>query len=205
MGTYVSMLATIMARRDTPLPLSIGLFGEWGSGKSYFMGLLRDQIRVLAESRKDIYGGRIEQIGFNAWHYTDTNLWASLAHKIFDDLSRTFDVEVPQDGQLSRRLQEANHSRDALTSELEAAHAEVLARRAELDAAREAQTSFSNSLRAILQTATIRTQLDKIWKQLGIDDALSQERLLADEIRGSQTEYRALSRITSPPWGEDFS
>lgn len=32
---YVSMLAAVIARADTPLPLSVGLFGEWGSGKSY--------------------------------------------------------------------------------------------------------------------------------------------------------------------------
>src|SRR6266545_732542 len=40
--TYVAMLATVIADSRTPEPLSIGLFGEWGSGKSYFMGLLRE-------------------------------------------------------------------------------------------------------------------------------------------------------------------
>jgi hypothetical protein len=41
---WVSMLATVMADRDTPMPLSLGIFGEWGSGKSYFMGLLREEV-----------------------------------------------------------------------------------------------------------------------------------------------------------------
>ncbi|MGY2061636.1 P-loop NTPase fold protein, partial [Nocardia gipuzkoensis] len=35
---YVSMLATVIADGSTPLPLSVGVFGEWGSGKSFFMG-----------------------------------------------------------------------------------------------------------------------------------------------------------------------
>lgn len=47
---YVSMLATVIADRKTPLPLSVGVFGQWGSGKSYFMGLLREEVGRLAAS-----------------------------------------------------------------------------------------------------------------------------------------------------------
>jgi hypothetical protein len=49
MQTYVDMLATLMAAFGTPLPLSIGLFGEWGSGKSYFMALLGQSVEQLAQ------------------------------------------------------------------------------------------------------------------------------------------------------------
>ncbi|WIX81728.1 P-loop NTPase fold protein [Amycolatopsis carbonis] len=35
---YVSMMATVISDRSTPLPLSVGVFGEWGSGKSYSWG-----------------------------------------------------------------------------------------------------------------------------------------------------------------------
>jgi len=41
------MLATMIARKTTAMPVSVGLFGEWGSGKSYFMGLLRDRVDEL--------------------------------------------------------------------------------------------------------------------------------------------------------------
>ena len=44
-----TMLATVIADTRTPEPLSIGLFGEWGSGKSYFMGLLREQVAQLSQ------------------------------------------------------------------------------------------------------------------------------------------------------------
>ena len=30
------------------MPVSIGLFGEWGSGKSYFMELVRQKVAELA-------------------------------------------------------------------------------------------------------------------------------------------------------------
>ena len=48
---YVTMLATLIARRSTPMPVSIGLFGEWGSGKSYFMELVRQKVADLAAGR----------------------------------------------------------------------------------------------------------------------------------------------------------
>src|SRR5262249_5244137 len=34
-------LADLIALRETNLPLAVGLFANWGSGKSHFMGLLR--------------------------------------------------------------------------------------------------------------------------------------------------------------------
>jgi predicted KAP-like P-loop ATPase len=72
------MLSTVMADKDTPMPLSVGLFGEWGSGKSYFMGLLRGEVKKLGEQDPDRYHTDIVQLGFNAWHYSDSNLWASI-------------------------------------------------------------------------------------------------------------------------------
>lgn len=75
---YVSMLATVLADNSIPLPLSVGVFGEWGSGKSSFMGLLRAEVERLSRSANPTYCDEIVQIGFNAWHYADSNLWASL-------------------------------------------------------------------------------------------------------------------------------
>ena len=86
-STYVRMIAAVAADRNTPLPLSVGLFGEWGSGKSYFMGLLRQEIAAYADSGLDPFCTRVAQIRFNAWHYADANLWASLAVQVFDQLA----------------------------------------------------------------------------------------------------------------------
>jgi WD40 repeat protein len=84
----------IMAREVTP-PLSVGLFGDWGTGKSFFMGLMQKRIAWLAEASERARLEGVEtglcvgvcQIEFNAWHYIDTNLWASLASKIFNQLA----------------------------------------------------------------------------------------------------------------------
>src|SRR5262249_43908035 len=87
----VNMLCSVVADNDVSPPLSVGLFGEWGSGKSFFMRLMRQRISTLEEvarkaegdKRETRYCAYVQQITFNAWHYTDANLWASLAAEIF--------------------------------------------------------------------------------------------------------------------------
>ena len=86
-------LAELIALRETKLPLAIGLFGNWGSGKSHFMNLVDRRLKELTEEEKDQPVGapsrwcrEIVPIYFNAWHYFDTDLWASLVSQIFDGL-----------------------------------------------------------------------------------------------------------------------
>jgi len=91
----VLAFATLIAARSVTPPLSIGLFGEWGSGKSFFMrhlrnavaGLARDAARSGQMQRDQPFYKRIVQIEFNAWHYVEGNLWASLVEHIFRNLS----------------------------------------------------------------------------------------------------------------------
>ena len=87
----VNALCQVVAANDVKPPLSIGLFGDWGTGKSTFMGLMRERIDELAErSRapdvKSAFTCHVKQITFNAWHYSDDNLWASLVTHIFEQL-----------------------------------------------------------------------------------------------------------------------
>jgi len=53
------------------------------------------------------YCSTVRQITFNAWHYTEANLWASLATHIFDDLASDTSDEV-----LDRRAKELAKLRD---------------------------------------------------------------------------------------------
>ncbi|MDQ3798926.1 MAG: P-loop NTPase fold protein [Acidobacteriota bacterium] len=90
----VNAFAALIASRTIMPPLSIGLFGEWGSGKTFFMRRLRKRIDTLSriarnseKMQKDVpYYKRIAQIEFNAWHYVEGNLWASLVEHIFKNL-----------------------------------------------------------------------------------------------------------------------
>ncbi len=88
-------LASVIAARDVSPPFSIGLFGEWGSGKTFFMGEMERSIKRLVQDANSSDGAspyctNIVQIWFNSWHYIDTDLWASLTSEIFEGLAAAF-------------------------------------------------------------------------------------------------------------------
>ena len=89
----VEMLASVILARNTSLPLAIGLFGDWGSGKSFFMAQLEERLAELAEMARgedrSPFLSELRQIRFNAWHYVDGDLWSSIASTIFDGLAVT--------------------------------------------------------------------------------------------------------------------
>jgi KAP family P-loop domain len=86
-GREVEAFAMLIADRKTATPLSIGVFGAWGSGKSYFMARLEERVAALAEAgAKDAYFRRIAQMRFNAWHYSEGNVVASLVDQIVRNL-----------------------------------------------------------------------------------------------------------------------
>lgn len=89
-------LAEVVASRTARPPLAIGIFGQWGEGKSHFIGLLHEEISQIADSADSQQDAAtvntaqhrfIRQVRFNAWHYSETDLWASLVSEIFGQLS----------------------------------------------------------------------------------------------------------------------
>jgi len=95
--------AKLLAARDVQPPIALGLFGNWGSGKTFFMGLMRDRIADLSKNGGNGYVRRVVQIEFNAWHYHDTNLWASLAMRIFEGLAKELGGKVPSEVEKKRK------------------------------------------------------------------------------------------------------
>ena len=94
----VEAICAVIAAQETSPPLSIGLFGDWGTGKSFFMNRMEERIKQLkktARAKKDsAYCPNIVQLRFNAWHYMDTDLWASLAAEIFEGLARALEEDT---------------------------------------------------------------------------------------------------------------
>jgi hypothetical protein len=85
--------ARIAAANSIMPPLAIGIFGEWGSGKTFFMRRIYENVAALTKraatrSNPTLFHTDIVQIRFNAWYYIETNLWASLVEYIFTELDR---------------------------------------------------------------------------------------------------------------------
>lgn len=204
----VTMIATLIARKTTGIPLSIGLFGEWGSGKSYFMELVRQKVEALvdgaAKDHDSPYHDQIVQLRFNAWHYSDANLWASLAAEFFDQLT-----ESDTDPLETRRqaIREHRRAKDQLRAGLEATKKETESRTASLRAEwkeavaqRELRTRTLDGslLRSVLENTGIQRQLGALAKRLGLAvDDRDQALQIARDVRRIDDDFAATRRLLS--------
>jgi hypothetical protein len=124
----VNAFATLIASKRIHPPLSIGLFGDWGSGKSFFMAKMRQKIAEYAARGKDRpdspFHGRVVQIEFNAWHYVEANLWASLVEHLFRNLKLTYENKDDAET-IANRREELLQKLDSLLAQRAAAEKSV--------------------------------------------------------------------------------
>jgi KAP family P-loop domain len=177
-------LAMVLAHKDVEPPISVGLFGDWGSGKSFFMHEMRMLIDGLSRRSKEVTGRFCEnvvQLEFNAWHYMDSDLWASLAREIFEGLATALaEREKKPDLDLEReRLRAATQSTKDLIVATEVQVSEVQHKLAEtqqqLSNVQQQRASVDDVAEAaaiaVLQTPEVEKRLRELASQLGIDEA----------------------------------
>jgi 5-methylthioadenosine/S-adenosylhomocysteine deaminase len=216
----VNMLCSVSAARNVDPPLSIGLFGAWGTGKSFFMEKMRARIAWLEENDRDSHS-HIVQIRFNAWHYMDANLWASLAVAIFERLTdpepvtkkqveereargraaRTadrrkllsqLDMYSELRGELDRRLAEVSTEKEGLRTELNKVREERERKAKELTSARKRQL-----LDRLVEDEQIQVLRQQIREMLGIDVAWTELSSVASELRSIGGQAGAIWRKLS--------
>lgn len=203
-------------------PLAVGVFGPWGSGKSFFMRLVHDHIEHLKvgqpshaapEADKKTFFDNVVQIRFNAWHYVETNLWASLVDHLFTRLA----VHLDGDKEQTRILDQLGTARE-LT--IEAAES-LVAKRAEFERAGEvldaARDDFSqaerkvktepqlylNSLKtALVESKATKALIDDAAKTLGLpefnanaDQADASWRDLDKELRSGSVVIGGMAKL----------
>jgi hypothetical protein len=125
----VQTLCSVLLAREVSPPLAVGLFGDWGTGKSYFMEKMYREIEILADragrAEKTAFHSKVVQIRFNAWHYADSSLWASLVSHIFDELSRKVcPTEDPEETKRKLLLQLESAKQVRIDAEIEQKRAE---------------------------------------------------------------------------------
>lgn len=103
----IQSLATVISLEDVKPPLAIGLFGNWGSGKSFFMEKLSEKIQEYSKLETEGFVKNVVQVKFNSWHYSDSNLWASLITEIFDSLN-TFSKNEAKEDELEKLSETLN-------------------------------------------------------------------------------------------------
>ncbi len=108
--TEAHSLTEMLMLRNVEPPLCVGILGGWGSGKSFFMNLMRNKMNDIrsqqlteteawlnqTESNREQLAesvGHIYQIEFNAWTYAKSDLWASLMQTVFSELNRQLTLE----------------------------------------------------------------------------------------------------------------
>ena len=203
-GVWAGMFAAVMADKETPLPLSVGLFGAWGSGKSHFMGLLRSEIDALRGQPG--YVTEVVHVRFNAWHYADANLWASLGDEIFRALAEA--AQPPQDTpptlhEEAARLQQQIDSERA-AAELHRKAAEEARLRTEKYAgeirkAQEKQPLTARQLAvAALETEGVRREVQQACDLLEIPDG-EQAQVLTQELAATARDGIAVRALLRQP------
>jgi hypothetical protein len=204
----VKAFAALLAAKKLVPPLSIGLFGDWGSGKSFFMSMLKRQIAQNAGRDKTIFYERIVQIDFNAWHYVEANLWASLVEHIFRNLSVAGEKPIDVENRRNALLHQLNE-----TVAAEAAAKENV-RRAEMDRDRVATNLAATKASVAEDAATLRDlRARDLWEIATIDDAdrnelrhalnaagLTQAISSTNELRHTFNELQSIGHRTRLLW-----
>ena len=195
----VEMLVSVLLARDTPLPLAVGLFGDWGSGKSFFMALMQERMAELAHlaalQRPEAapFCREVRQVRFNAWHYVDTNLWASLAATLFDELAR---ADAPDEAQTKLgQLDEARERVESARTKREGLEREVQEPEAAAEPTADLRTSAAVAIRAVRDDPKLRTSLREAAEGTARDR--STERLVAvlGDVESTSQKARTVWRL----------
>ena len=157
---FATAFAVVVSANAVEPPLSIGVFGDWGSGKSFFMRLMNDATQELCgidttgPDGKRLFCRRVVPIRFNAWHYAEHDLWASLVQTIFRGL-RTALVGDNDDSELMETV--LNQLETAKVARKEAQESVARAQTDRATSARRVVDARADAERKAAEVTKIRT------------------------------------------------
>ena len=195
----VESFAALLASKSLEPPLSIGLFGPWGSGKTTFLKRLRravghraDEARIaIAASEQTAYVSNIVHVDFNAWHFAEEALTSSLVDTILRELSAYIRDDKKVAGiawskQKLEALESTKRKVAAATAAQAAAQTAVISAEKALVATRkkaaEQASSFQSVVSAVWTTTKKELTRSSVVKNSGILEAVGDTIKSADEL-----------------------
>ncbi|MFB8001528.1 MrcB family domain-containing protein [Nocardia sp. NPDC056000] len=162
-------LAAVIAAKQVVPPLAVALYGEWGSGKTYFMHRVEAHIKRFGRGDRDgrVFEPATGHIRFKAWHYERGHLMASLHKQIFEALDFRGPRAPREVWEADRRVEKVKHELADATSEVTAAEAA----HGELQQQIEAARSRHDDQLAELKSITV----SDIWAQAKSDPKLQEQ------------------------------
>jgi flagellar biosynthesis chaperone FliJ len=201
----VDALALLIASTRTATPLAVGVFGPWGSGKSFFMRHLQRRIVEIRKTEQPrieswiakrqagtattddapLYFAQIAQVDFNAWHYNEGNLVASLIEHLFRNLrvlpGDTDDELATRRASMLRQLKIVTSDLATVDQTIAQAQQSVDDAKADVERAnQEAETARRDVGERASEIETKHAALQRERKKL--DDAIQAVELQADGV-----------------------
>jgi hypothetical protein len=213
----VRAFASVIASVDLTPPMSIGIFGDWGSGKSFFMRQLEQKIKALAGKDK-AYCSHIVPVWFNAWHYVDQNLWATLVTEIFDKLYAHIRDDKQEDAAALLRVIEVELSKQQglhteAKADLAKAEADRGAAEGELKTLRQRRKEKENSLSTqlndvatlVIDHPEVKAKLHEVERDLGLPALESSYEAFGAQVEqmqslGTRTVAILTAAFREPGW-----
>jgi len=164
----VASFATLLASKSLEPPLSIGLFGPWGSGKTTFLKRLRYTIdertkqakASRAAQQETPYVANVVHVEFNAWHFAEDALISSLVDTIVKELRAFIKNDYPVVGTALANLKSETVEHTRRKVEL-AKQNEATARQA-VATAKNALSGGEEEARK--KAVSLNTTIETIWK-----------------------------------------
>lgn len=207
----VEAFARLIASRNSATPLSVGVFGAWGSGKSFFMRRLRKRVDSFAkvgrdEGRQSKFHGWVAQIDFNAWHYSEGNLAASFVDHILRNLrvapDETTESLKARSEVIIKQLDSAKEElavRQNAVADAEAKSAQAQRALAELDTMIAGEIEVKKA-----EVATARSSLQDAQTRLAKELAALQTEIEAEvkKVPASAVASLLLKRLDNPEFSK---
>jgi hypothetical protein len=209
----VEVFASLLASRDLEPPLSVGLFGPWGSGKTTFLKRLRQSVQRHSDEARTIitqnpqaprgpYVANVVHVEFNAWHFAEGALVSSLVDATIRAISAYVkDPHIPGPAEwLNKSLADLESRRRQLDA------AEELSTVAEKAVKDAHQRVTEAEVKAQASAVTLKSAVQNVWTlaKVAIADnpAVKDSGVLAaigDSVQSAEDLQRRLDALRARP------